>query len=559
MSLTKATNRMIEGAYLNVLDYGAIGNGTADDTAAFQAAITAGQTLEKTVYVPSGTYKITSQLNINNNFTLIGDAGHRASIGITPAGSILDWRGVDGVFQTPGSPIERITVKNITILLTNNTNANHHGIWMEHGVRHGVFEDIHLSGVNANTLHGLRFTSASGLGNTSCYFLNLIRITAAGLGATGAQIYIEGGALGERYNNVDIQSGRVYGFDIGIIIKNSFRTRIYGTDFAQNDNAPAVGIQLEGELNREHVFSGIAFEPNPFTGGAKIKINNTDNSDSTYAGGTIIAGPSQILISEIVDTVSSNKRYTLIAGNVATNLTEFQTAGRPLYILKDNTSGSGETPFSGADSCVVNSNTSAGFSVLGPDAGINQYYAFGKVGTAKFATVRGRPSTSDIYLEADNDVILQTLSGGAIKSPTVYADTTASAANVFVSSDGTLQRSTSSKKYKTDIEPIENQYADALLALQPVWYRSTCSGDNPDWSWYGFIAEDVAEIDPRLVHYRTKEIVTNENGDDVVQELAEPIIESVAYDRIIPHLLNIIKRQQQEIRTIKQRLDALET
>ena len=117
-------------------------------------------------------------------------------------------------------------------------------------MRHGVFEDIHLSGVNANTLHGLRFTYASGLGNTSCYFLNLIRITASCSGATGAQIYIEGGALGERYNNVDIQSGSVYGFDIGIIIKNSFRTRIYGTDFAQNDNSPAVGIQLEGELNR---------------------------------------------------------------------------------------------------------------------------------------------------------------------------------------------------------------------------------------------------------------------------------------------------------------------
>jgi hypothetical protein len=38
MTLTKATYSMIEGAPVNVLDYGAVGNGVADDTAALQAA-----------------------------------------------------------------------------------------------------------------------------------------------------------------------------------------------------------------------------------------------------------------------------------------------------------------------------------------------------------------------------------------------------------------------------------------------------------------------------------------------------------------------------------------
>lgn len=549
MALTKTTNRMMEGAYLNVLDYGAIGDGSTDDTAAFQAAITAGQTLEKTVYVPSGTYKITSQLNVSNNFSMVGDSGHRASIGTTPAGSILDWRGADGIFQTPGSPIQRITVKNLTILLTNNTNANHHGIWMEHGVRHGVFEDIHLAGVNSNTLNGLRFTSASGAGNTSSYFLDLIRITAAGIGATGAQIFIEGGAVGERYNNINIIGGRSYGFDIGIHIKNSFRTKIISFDFAQNNNAPATGILLSGDLNREHFFSGISFEPNPFSGGAKVKITNTDNSDSTNAGGTIVVGPSQIVTGEIQDTVSSDPRYTLYAGPTMHHISTIYNVGKAMFVRKDNSGGSGETPDTAADTCVVDSNTSAGFSVLGPNASINQYYAFGRVSNARYGGLRGRPSTDSVYVEAEGDTFVEAT--GSVKSTTVYGDTTASAANVFVDSDGTLQRSTSSRRYKTDIEPIQDQYSDALLNLTPVWYRSVCEHDNPDWSWYGLIAEDVAEIDPRLVHYRTKEIVTNEDGDDVVQELAEPIIESVAYDRIVPHLLNIIKRLESRITALE--------
>ncbi len=54
--------------YPNVKTYGAIGNGVADDTAAFTAAMAA----STAVYVPPGTYKITSTLAIPNNTSLIG-------------------------------------------------------------------------------------------------------------------------------------------------------------------------------------------------------------------------------------------------------------------------------------------------------------------------------------------------------------------------------------------------------------------------------------------------------------------------------------------------------
>ena len=59
MALTKATYSMIEGAQYNVLDYGAVGNGVADDRAACQAAITAAADAGGgDVVFPSGIYRI---------------------------------------------------------------------------------------------------------------------------------------------------------------------------------------------------------------------------------------------------------------------------------------------------------------------------------------------------------------------------------------------------------------------------------------------------------------------------------------------------------------------
>ncbi len=137
---------------------------------------------------------------------------------------------------------------------------------------------------------------------------------------------------------------------------------------------------------------------------------------------------------------------------------------------------------------------------------------------------------------------------GAVLVPDVADDTTASAANVFIDSGGAtkgqLLRSTSSRKYKTNIETLEDKYADALLNCRPVWYQSLCERDNKDWGWWGFIAEEVAEVDPRLCFFTEKE-----DGS------LEP--EGVQYDRFVPHLLNLIKRQGEAIAELQAEVAAL--
>ena len=81
MALTKTHNRMIAGAPVNVKDFGAAGDGVTDDTAAIQAALDSGNT----VYIPAGTYKITSSLTTTTALVMYGD-GDRTVIDATDAG-----------------------------------------------------------------------------------------------------------------------------------------------------------------------------------------------------------------------------------------------------------------------------------------------------------------------------------------------------------------------------------------------------------------------------------------------------------------------------------------
>ncbi len=72
---------------LSAKDFGVVADGIADDTAKLQLAINAARSFSKTLYIPKGTYKTSSELNISG-VRIVGDAlGYRNGNGTVIQGS----------------------------------------------------------------------------------------------------------------------------------------------------------------------------------------------------------------------------------------------------------------------------------------------------------------------------------------------------------------------------------------------------------------------------------------------------------------------------------------
>ena len=107
MTLTKVSYSMIQGAQINVQDYGAVGDGTTDDTAAIQAAFDTGLP----VWIPYtvGGYKVTSTLTAKN--TIYSDNATLLARLTTTNAAVLNLQLVAGTFRDAGN----LTVQGLNI------------------------------------------------------------------------------------------------------------------------------------------------------------------------------------------------------------------------------------------------------------------------------------------------------------------------------------------------------------------------------------------------------------------------------------------------------------
>jgi hypothetical protein len=124
MSLTKVTYAMIDGATANVLDFGAVGDGVANDTAAIQAAIDAvfnaggGEVL-----APAGVYLVTG-LTLKNKVKICGDGQSATQLKRSATGGSV-------VTIANATSTTLVGLERLSILNTGGSTANDHGIFWQ--------------------------------------------------------------------------------------------------------------------------------------------------------------------------------------------------------------------------------------------------------------------------------------------------------------------------------------------------------------------------------------------------------------------------------------------
>ena len=252
MALTKVRNSMILGDVINVLDYGAVGNNSNDDTAAIQAALTAGA--GNVVYFPKGAYRVTSGLSVPNRTTISGAGPISSQIyyrtTATATNQLFDFDNVDNIYMD-----------NIGLVCDKGAGSRETTAILAQGDSGSVTE------VKLENVYISDFQRTGIFMNTSVYYfdINKCRIFSTsnstangGDGITNAYgIYI-----GDTINAIRIKDSRISLNDVAIhsaTVNQKYSILIDGCYFEQNGVA---GAPVEFDTVSLRNFSAVGFTNN---------------------------------------------------------------------------------------------------------------------------------------------------------------------------------------------------------------------------------------------------------------------------------------------------------
>lgn len=233
----------------SVLTFGAKGDGTTDDTAAIQAAITANS--GGTVHFQKGIFKVTSTLNVPDNTTIIGVGSHPS------ASTVINYTGTGYCFSTSGPTHMKTNFADLRILvgataaggiaIGNNYESATGGSYMK---------NVYISGITAGQI-GLYTRNVSHLGLDTCVIGSgtggtgcLMVSSAVNTGVVSAVNTIFGDCTGEAGNNIGLA---IYGNEL--LDSFSFHGCYFG------GLSSCVELAMSGTSAVESVhFSGCHFE-----------------------------------------------------------------------------------------------------------------------------------------------------------------------------------------------------------------------------------------------------------------------------------------------------------
>lgn len=376
MSLTKVTYSMIDGPVFNVKDYGAVGNGSTDDTAAINSAIDAAYAIGggTVVFMPV-TYAILTTVKIRSNVTLDLCGATLQRIGTNKTMNIVQ----NYTYNPATATDSRIAIINGTIAgnVTNDVATQDHtavaGNIFLYGVSIFRIENIRLLTANSN---GFGWRQASnGLVNN---------VTA---GSFGANLFAPTSGTNNHISNCDFAYAGATGAAPGICVDiepngTSEPVKIYFNNCRINDltlvdfySAAAAAFLIEAQFDNCTFVSG-----SPST--IKITASNSVIANNIIFGDTCRVG------------ITSSSASAFKIGNVSNVICNAQLA---------NDSGSSGTTRGIETTAAVTKFTFGGSTTSGSLAFSNDIDSSGfAISNSTFSGVK----FGSVYLQGSNNTFI---------------------------------------------------------------------------------------------------------------------------------------------------------
>ena len=533
---TGAVNRPINlklGEIISVKDFGAVGDGTTNDAAAFTAALAAIVATGKkgVLLIPAGTYKINSSLSVDISFISIW--GENATLDFSTLTS-----GAAFVVNASVYPPYNNAVSSISgVRLVGNSTAG-----SVIGIQYyspGANKDVsHISVDNCvinNFGFGESFETNAYLishKNTDIWGCNIGTQMLSGFANSGENISYVGGAIFNNGTNVVMANG-----------SGDFNFTNVSFDYPTSAHF--------------YISAGEMHFVNCHIEGAAVPVfsSNVVNSVTSFTNCLFIQQSS----SSSTPYITINGNVDFIGGRVIPNNSTSPAiranSGASLSFLSDHAQYSGSQLFNLVSGCFYNIITD--FPVL-----INGNYS--TIHTSGNVVTDSNFYATSINLNAGSSGVFAVYAQGAANQAAGYFQTNSGvgtgiavdclASNIYaaqflyhtsstvgsitVSSTTTAYNTSSDRRLKRDIEPVttSGKLIDALLPRSFTW-KSTGQTD------LGFIADELQAVIPNAV--------TGE--PNAVDEKGEPIYQQI--DSAQPEMIALLVA---EVQNLRKRVAALE-
>ncbi len=318
-----ALNPLAFAAEFNVKDYGAVGDGIVDDGPAIQSALNAIPSEGGSVYLPSGTYKVTAPINIRKaNISFIGEDKNKTTI-------VTDGLHQTLVVQPLVRPISNILIKNIRF-----TNPAAAASRMGHGrgtvqldsytkaitnvtITDIVIDDTPLVGIVVGadnvsiTNNSIRDTGQHGIYLSVSNNVSIENNDIQGIATAGSGLANQSGIKVKISNNVLIKNNRLRQFrsnSFGILVSRSSHSVSLLSNLIALSDSSQVGLRLHSNTAAK---GNIIDGGDGFSGSTAIDIKEGSDasiSDTRITGSWI--APPVIVRSPAIDTQFDNVTVT---------------------------------------------------------------------------------------------------------------------------------------------------------------------------------------------------------------------------------------------------------